>query len=122
MAGRRLDESLTVVYAVTMSEGCSKPVAFADRESNVGREAIDCRPGCGACCIAPSISTPIPGMPEGKPAGVRCIQLTADNHCKLFGKPERPAVCVRLRPTREMCGESDEAAMIYLTWLETQTS
>ncbi|MDP1999098.1 MAG: hypothetical protein Q8K22_05840 [Rhodoferax sp.] len=21
------------------------------------------RPGCGACCIAPSISGPIPGMP-----------------------------------------------------------
>ena len=36
---------------------------------------MDCRPGCAACCIAPSISSPIPGMPHGKPAGVRCIQL-----------------------------------------------
>lgn len=27
---------------------------------------FECRPGCGACCIAPSISSPIPGMPEGK--------------------------------------------------------
>ena len=34
-----------------------------------------CRSGCGACCLAPSISTPIPGMPQGKPAGVRCVQL-----------------------------------------------
>ncbi|HNM56919.1 MAG TPA: YkgJ family cysteine cluster protein, partial [Thauera aminoaromatica] len=24
---------------------------------------MDCRPGCAACCIAPSISSPIPGMP-----------------------------------------------------------
>jgi len=28
--------------------------------------SIDCRSGCGACCIAPSISSPIPGMPNGK--------------------------------------------------------
>ncbi|HNF77692.1 MAG TPA: YkgJ family cysteine cluster protein, partial [Thauera aminoaromatica] len=26
---------------------------------------MDCRPGCAACCIAPSISSPIPGMPHG---------------------------------------------------------
>lgn len=26
---------------------------------------LDCRSGCGACCIAPSISSPIPGMPDG---------------------------------------------------------
>jgi Fe-S-cluster containining protein len=32
---------------------------------------MNCRLGCGACCIAPSISSPIPGMPQGKPAGVR---------------------------------------------------
>jgi hypothetical protein len=61
-------------------------------------------------------------MPGGKPAGVRCVQLTDDNRCKLFGKPERPAVCVRLRPTLEMCGESNEAAMIYLTELEVFTA
>ena len=30
---------------------------------------MNCREGCGACCIAPSISSPIPGMPHGKPAG-----------------------------------------------------
>src|SRR6201996_6450945 len=57
-----------------------------------------CRPGCGACCIAPSISSPIPGMPDGKPAGVRCVHLDADFRCLLFGKPERPEVCNRLRP------------------------
>jgi len=54
---------------------------------------MDCRLGCGACCIAPSISTPIPGMPEGKIAGNRCIQLDENNLCKLFGHPSRPKVC-----------------------------
>ncbi len=80
--------------------------------------AMECRAGCGACCIAPSISTPIPGMPDGKPAGVRCVQLTEDNRCKLFGLPERPAVCINLRPMREMCGESAEEAFAYLIRLE----
>jgi hypothetical protein len=57
-------------------------------------------------------------MPNGKPAGVRCIQLSADNRCLIFGKPERPAVCSNLRPMAEMCGNSAQEAMIYLTELE----
>lgn len=61
-------------------------------------------------------------MPNGKPAGVRCVQLTDDNRCQLFGKPERPAVCVQLRPNREMCGDSSQAALIYLTQLEEMTT
>ncbi len=80
-----------------------------------------CRVGCGACCIAPSISSPIPGMPAGKPAGVRCVQLSEDNRCRLFGLPERPEVCVRLRPLPEMCGDSSEHALVYLAWLEAAT-
>ncbi len=83
---------------------------------------MDCRAGCGACCIALSISSPIPGMPGGKPAGVRCIQLTADNRCRLFGKPERPGICNRLRPSAEMCGETAEHALAYLTLLEQATA
>lgn len=80
-----------------------------------------CRVGCGACCIAPSISSPIPGMPGGKPAGVRCAQLTPDNRCAIFGRPERPAVCISLRPAPEMCGASDDEALITLTLLERAT-
>jgi hypothetical protein len=80
-----------------------------------------CRVGCGACCIAPSITSPIPGMPNGKPAGVRCIQLTADNRCTLFGLPERPAVCLGLMPSPEMCGSSDQEAFRYLAQLEVLT-
>jgi Fe-S-cluster containining protein len=36
---------------------------------------LKCRDLCGACCIAPSISSSIPGMPNGKPAGVVCVHL-----------------------------------------------
>lgn len=83
---------------------------------------MHCRIGCGACCIAPSISSPIPGMPEGKPAGVRCIQLDEQNRCRIFEDPARPAVCGSLQPAMEMCGESDVHAMRFLTWLETSTA
>lgn len=82
---------------------------------------MQCRVGCGACCIAPSISSPIPGMPNGKPAGVRCIHLTRDHRCALFGKPERPEVCNRLQPSEEMCGHSTKEAFIRLTYLERAT-
>jgi len=80
-----------------------------------------CRAGCGACCIALSISSPIPGLPAGKPAGVRCPQLTADNRCALFGRPERPAVCERLRPLPEMCGENTAEALANIARLEAAT-
>ncbi len=83
---------------------------------------IDCRVGCGACCIAPSISSPIPGMPQGKPAGVRCVQLTGASACAIFGRPERPAVCVSLRPSPAMCGADRMQAMAYLAELETRTA
>jgi Fe-S-cluster containining protein len=81
-----------------------------------------CRPGCGACCIAPSISAVSPALPDGKPAGVRCPHLTADIRCALFGSPDRPAVCGSLRPSPEMCGESPHDAMAYLVALEALTA
>ena len=82
---------------------------------------MDCRPGCGACCGAVSISSPIPGMPGGKPAGVRCVQLTPDGLCALFGQPERPAVCVRIRAELEICGASAEEALALMAALERVT-
>ena len=82
---------------------------------------MQCRVGCGACCIALSISSPIPGMPDGKPVGVRCAQLTEDNLCRLYNLPERPEVCVRLRPELEMCGQSAEEAIAWLMELERAT-
>ena len=83
---------------------------------------MECRPGCGACCIAPSISSPIPGMPNGKKAGERCIQLDQQNRCMIFGQPERPAVCALLQPDIEMCGASDAHAFAWLTQLEAETA
>jgi Fe-S-cluster containining protein len=83
---------------------------------------MNCRDHCGACCTAPSITSPIPGMPNGKPAGMRCVQLDADNRCMIFGQPERPGFCAGLQPSAEMCGASREAAMIWLTALEVATA
>lgn len=82
---------------------------------------MECRPSCGACCTAPSINSPIPGMPNGKPAGVRCIQLSTENLCMIFGQPERPAFCASLQPSIEMCGNDREQAMIWLANLEHLT-
>jgi len=83
---------------------------------------MDCRPGCGACCTAPSITSPIPGMPQGKPAGVRCVQLDAQQRCRIFGRPERPAVCRSLRPSSQMCGDNREHALAWLHRLELRTA
>ncbi|WP_246487503.1 YkgJ family cysteine cluster protein [Ferrigenium kumadai] len=82
---------------------------------------MTCREGCGACCIAPSINSPLPGMPQGKPAGVRCVQLVADERCAAFGQPERPAFCTGLQPSTEMCCASREQALMWLTKLEQAT-
>ncbi len=79
---------------------------------------IACRAGCGACCIAPSISSPIPGMPDGKPAGVRCIHLTDDHLCAIFTSDERPKVCAGFRAETLFCGECFEEAMEILRSLE----
>ncbi len=82
---------------------------------------FSCRPGCGACCIAPSINSSIPGMPHGKPAGMPCVQLDDDHRCRLFGKPERPAFCASLRPSPDMCGHDAGEAMATLEALEAAT-
>lgn len=82
---------------------------------------MDCRPHCAACCIAPSISSPIPGMPAGKPAGVRCLQLDEEDRCKIFGAPTRPAVCSSLQPSAEMCGSTRTYALHWLGRMEDAT-
>ena len=61
-------------------------------------------------------------MPNGKPAGVACIQLLPDLRCAIFADPRRPTVCGSLTPTREMCGESREQALRWLGYLETTTA
>lgn len=61
-------------------------------------------------------------MPDGKPAGVRCIQLADDNRCNIFGQPERPAFCCGLQPSEDMCGSSREHAIRWLAELERLTA
>jgi uncharacterized protein len=60
-------------------------------------------------------------MPHGKPAGVRCIALSPQNRCLLFDSPLRPGVCSGLQPGIDMCGDSAQQAMIWLTALERAT-
>lgn len=83
---------------------------------------MKCREGCGACCIAPSISSPIPGMPNGKPAGERCLHLSVANLCALFGSPERPAVCGAFAADPQVCGTSNDEAIRILGWWEQMTA
>jgi len=82
----------------------------------VSEPGAACRAGCGACCIAPSIST------LDKPAGAACVYLDDQLRCAIFGRPERPACCSGLRPSREMCGASREEALVWLTQLEAATA
>ena len=90
------------------------------RWATKGWDGVQCRK-CGACCIAISISSPVAGMPGGKPAGVPCIHLTADYLCRLFGNPARPDVCDRFQPAPETCGGSREEAMLLMAELEATT-
>jgi hypothetical protein len=77
---------------------------------------VDCRLNCGACCIAPSITS------LGKPAGVACDHLDADLRCAIFGQSGRPACCAGLQPSAEMCGASREEALRWLADLEARTA
>ena len=83
---------------------------------------MQCRSGCGACCIAPSIATPFHGMPGGKPAGVPCVHLTAEKHCALFGDPRRPALCEKFQPEAALCGSNAVDAMANLIALERSSA
>ena len=78
---------------------------------------MKCREHCAACCIALSISSPIPGMPEGKPAGVRCIHLLDDYKCNIYTSPGKPKVCDDFRAEPQFCGSNREEAMKILSSL-----
>lgn len=60
-------------------------------------------------------------MPNGKPAGERCIQLDDANRCRIFGHADRPAVCGQLQPSAEMCGADRAHAIQFLERLEAAT-
>jgi len=84
---------------------------------------MDCRPGCAACCIVISISSPIPGMPAGKPAGVTCIHLDrATLRCVIWNTPAYPPVCRKFTPASDHCGADREEALSLLAALEAATA
>jgi hypothetical protein len=60
------------------------------------------------------ISTPIPGMADGKPAGVKCIHLIDDYKCAIYNDPGKPKVCTDFKAEPEFCGSTQEEAMMIL--------
>lgn len=76
--------------------------------------AMNCRENCGACCVALSISSSIPGMEGGKPAGVRCVNLMDDYRCAVYNDPGYPKVCAEFNAEAEFCGSDREEAMKIL--------
>jgi len=60
-------------------------------------------------------------MPDGKPAGVPCVQLDEQYRCKIFGLPERPTACGHFKPQFEICGDTREQAMETIAMLELST-
>lgn len=83
---------------------------------------MDCRPQCGACCIAPGIRQPFFGMPQGKPPGVPCLHLLDNAQCDLYDDSRRPAVCDRFKPETAVCGHSRSEALTLLNALELETA
>ncbi|MBJ7537696.1 YkgJ family cysteine cluster protein [Marinomonas transparens] len=83
---------------------------------------MQCRSGCGACCTAPSISSPIPGMPNGKAAGEPCIQLLEDFRCAIFAESSRPTVCSTFQAEQDICGDSRKEAISILSIMENETT
>ena len=83
---------------------------------------MDCRLGCGACCVAITITDKIPGYDKPiKAAGERCIHLDDQNLCKIFGHPDRPKTCENFKASLDFCGSTNEEAFQTLAQLEELT-
>ncbi|MBN0986022.1 MULTISPECIES: YkgJ family cysteine cluster protein [Amphritea] len=83
---------------------------------------MKCRSGCGACCIAPQISTPIPNMPNGKPAGVPCVNLDKSFNCTIWNSTDYPSLCRAFQAAEEHCGDNRQEALITLIQMERETA
>ena len=77
---------------------------------------MNCRENCGACCVGLSISSAIPGLPDGKPAGMRCIHLSNDLKCLIY--EQRPKVCQNFKAELDFCGTTREEALDVFYKLE----
>jgi hypothetical protein len=84
--------------------------------------SMKCRPHCGACCVAPSISQPLPGMPDGKPAGVACKNLDPESFsCMIWGSDIYPTTCKLFQPSLDCCGADRVEALFLIGELEQAT-
>jgi len=61
-------------------------------------------------------------MPEGKPAGVACVNLDESFNCKIWNSADYPHVCQAFKPAAEHCGEDRHEAITILTWIEQETA
>jgi len=53
-------------------------------------------------------------MPDGKPAGIRCVHLLDDYSCDIYNSHEKPQVCTDFKAEPEFCGSCREEAMKIL--------
>ncbi len=53
-------------------------------------------------------------MPDGKAAGVRCINLMDDFSCAIYNEPGYPEVCSGFKAEPEFCGSTQDEAMRIL--------
>lgn len=84
---------------------------------------MECRPQCGACCIAPSIHTPMPNMPQGKAANEPCANLDLNNlACRIWESADYPAHCRGFVPCEDVCGKDRAEAMALIQSLEVDTA
>jgi uncharacterized protein len=81
-----------------------------------------CHKNCAACCSVISISSPLPGMPNGKPAGIRCYNLTLNDLCSIHEQENYPTVCRNFQMSLETCGLEAKVAIDYLYQLEKLTA
>jgi Fe-S-cluster containining protein len=58
-------------------------------------------------------------MPDGKPAGVRCIHLRDDYSCSIYDN--RPGVCRDFQAEEGVCGKDREEALDILGRLENDS-
>jgi hypothetical protein len=62
-------------------------------------------------------------MPNGKPAGVACINLDPINYsCVIWGQSTYPEVCRQFMPCADACGDNREQALHLIETLEQQTN
>jgi hypothetical protein len=53
---------------------------------------------------------------------VRCLHLSVEMLCALFGLPGRPDVCGRFKAEPEVCGSSQDEAIRLIGWWEQATT